>query len=268
MQLRDKNILLTGASGGIGQPLARLLAQKGARVWLVGRHQAELETLRRSMLHPERHTLFPVSQYTDEEILALADNFHAAQRLDVLINNAGNSRFALLEQQTFDDIRTQLRANIEIPLLLSRACVHQFSARGIILNVGSILGDLGHPGYSVYCATKSALRRFSEALNRELSNTSLSVFYVAPRATHTRLNSPAVNAMNKALGNSQDEPETVAQQIVSVLEREKRRHYIGRAERFFIMINALLPGRVDNALRKKMPVISRFLHSETHSGDQ
>ena len=262
MELRNKNIILTGASGGIGQALASRLAASGASLWLVGRNLAELEALRLRIQHPERHTVCAVADYSDDEILSLSGCFHAGKRLDVLINNAGTSRFALLEQHSFADIRDQLRANVEIPLLLTRALIHQFSAGGTILNVGSILGELGHPGYSVYCASKAALHRFSEALGRELSATGIQVLYVAPRSTQTALNSPAVNAMNRSLGNKSDAPETVAEFIIETLLRGRRRARIGAMERFFVRINAMFPGLVDRALLKKLPLITRFLRSD------
>ncbi|KAA6044440.1 MULTISPECIES: SDR family oxidoreductase [Pantoea] len=262
MELLNKNIVLTGASGGIGQALAKRLALAGARLWLVGRNQPELNRLRLCMEHPERHTVFVVENYSDEEILSLSRCFHAGHRLDVLINNAGTSRFALLEQQSIADVREQLLVNVEIPLILTRALIHQFSAEGTILNVGSILGELGHPGYSVYCASKAALHRFSEALGRELSTTGIKVLYAAPRATQTGLNSAAVNAMNKALGNKSDSPEAVAQFITEALLQDRRRARMGGVERVFVRINALLPHLVDRALIKKLPLIKRFLQSD------
>jgi len=263
VELLNKNIMLTGASGGIGQALAVRLAAAGSSLWLVGRNQAELEVLRRRLQYPERHTVCALNDYNDDEILALSHCFHAGQRLDVLINNAGTSRFALLEQHSFADVREQLRVNVEIPLVLTRALIHQFSAGGTILNVGSILGELGHPGYSVYCASKAALHRFSEALGRELSATGIHVIYAAPRATRTRLNSAAVNAMNKKLGNKSDSPEAVARFITETLIKGRRRARIGFQERIFVYVNALFPALVDNALAKKLPVIRRYLQSDS-----
>lgn len=262
MELLNKNIVLTGANGGIGQALALRLAAAGACVWLVGRSHSELEDLRHRMQDPERHTVFTLFDYSEEEILELSRCFRAGRRLDVLINNAGTSRFALLEQQSLAEIRDQLRINVEIPLILTRTLIHQFSAGATILNVGSILGELGHPGYSVYCASKAALYRFSEALGRELGATGINVLYAAPRATKTGLNSAAVNAMNAALGNKSDTPEDVARFITDTLIRRRRRARIGIMERLFVRINALFPALVDHALVRKLPVINRFLQSD------
>ncbi|MEN4793365.1 SDR family oxidoreductase [Pantoea agglomerans] len=262
MELRNKNIVLTGANGGIGQALALRLAAAGACVWLVGRSYSKLENLRLRMPHPERHTVFVLFDYSDEEILLLSGCFQAGRCLDVLINNAGTSRFARLEDQSFADIRQQIRVNVEIPMILTRALIHKFSAGGTILNVGSVLGELGHPGYSVYCASKASLYRFSEALGRELASRKINVLYAAPRFTRTRLNSAAVNAINTALGNQSDSPEEVARFITDTLLRGDRRTRMGIMERFLVLINVLFPGLIDRALLKKLPLISRFLQSD------
>ena len=79
-----------------------------------------------------------MNSYSDEEIQNLTETFWGSSRLDVLINNAGTSRFALFDEQSFSDIREQIHANVELPLLLTRALARQFNADGIILNVGSL----------------------------------------------------------------------------------------------------------------------------------
>ncbi|MFS2223797.1 SDR family oxidoreductase [Pantoea sp. B65] len=263
MKLQNKNILLTGASGGIGQALAQALAAKGACLWLAGRNASALAALCAQLPHHDRHRVLAMNSYSDDEILSIAAMFSGDSRLDVLINNAGCSRFALFEDQTFGDIRDQIRANVELPLLLTSALCRQFNTNGIILNIGSVLGEIGHPGYSVYSATKAVAHRFSEALGREQPGSGLSVLYIAPRATRTGFNSEMATAMNDSLGNSSDSPEQVAREIVISLERQQKRKRLGFAERLFVKINALVPSVVDRALSKKMAVINRFARQST-----
>lgn len=186
MNLLNKTVLLTGASGGIGQALARELAHKGARLYLVGRNEKAMSLLKNAIPHPERHNIALMRSYSDEEILGLANSLSQNGGLDILINNAGSSRFALLEQQSFDDIREQIRTNIEIPALLTRALLDKMNRPGIVLNIGSIFGEIGHPAWSVYSATKAATHRFSEALGRELQGSGITVLYAAPRSTANR----------------------------------------------------------------------------------
>ncbi|WP_433654653.1 SDR family oxidoreductase [Klebsiella variicola] len=258
MNLLSKTVLLTGASGGIGQALARELAQRGARLYLVGRNEKAMSLLQNTLAHPERHHIALMQNYADDEISALASRFSQNGGLDILINNAGSSRFALFEQQSFDDIREQIRTNIEIPALLTRALLERMNTPGIVLNIGSIFGEIGHPAWSVYSATKAATHRFSEALDRELQGSGIAVLYAAPRATQTPLNSIHVNALNKQLGNNSDSPVQVATQLVRLLETEQKRYRFGVMERLFVKINAWFPNVVDGALGKKLPVIQEF----------
>lgn len=268
MNLLNKNVILTGASDGTGQVLARKLADQGACLWLVGRNRSALQALRASLREPGRHTVFCVTEYSDDEIINLAACFHAGLRLDVLINNADTSRFALLAQQSFQDIRLQLRVNSEIPLLLTRALIHHFAAGGVILNVGSVLGELGHPGYSVYGATKASMLGFSDALRRELAPSGLSVIYVAPRRIRTALHAGAAHAMQQAPGQCCDEPEAAADHVMTALLRNQPRSRMGRLERIFIRLNTLFPRLVDYVLQKKMPAIDRLLYSQAKEGFQ
>lgn len=258
MDLLNKTVLLTGASGGIGQALARELARRGARLYLVGRNDKAMTLLQSTLPHPERHSIALMHSYSDEEITALASLFSQNGGLDILINNAGSCRFALFEQQSFDDIREQIRANIEMPALLTRALLEKMNTPGIVLNIGSIFGEIGHPAWSVYCATKAATHRFSEALGRELQGSGITVLYAAPRATETSLNSDYVYALNQKLGNNSDSPVYVAAQLAGLLETEQKRYRFGMMERLFVRLNAWFPSVVDGALAKKLPVIREF----------
>ena len=78
------------------------------------------------------------------------------------------------------------------------------------MNVGSIMGYLGYPGHAAYCASKFALRGFSEALRRELADSPVRVLYLAPRATRTAMNGAGICALNAELGVAMDEPAAVA----------------------------------------------------------
>ncbi|MGK3142231.1 SDR family oxidoreductase [Pantoea sp. C2G6] len=268
MNLHDKSVLLTGASGGIGQALAHSLAQKGARLCLVGRNEQAMTLLKGMLPYPERHHIALMNSYSDEEIVALADRFQGDNRLDILINNAGTTRFALLEQQSFDDIREQIRTNIEIPTLLTRAMLDKFNPQGIVLNIGSIFGEIGHPAWSVYSATKAATHRLSEALGRELKRSGISVLYAAPRATETALNSDEVYALNRKLGNRSDSAQFVADRLVQLLETEQKRYRFGVMERLFVKINAWFPGLVDKALGKKLSVIQSYARGTVQGEDK
>ena len=92
-----------------------------------------------------------------------------------------------------------------------------------LLNMGSVFGNIGYPGYAAYSASKFAMRGFTEALRRELADTRVRVHYLAPRATRTPINSPAVQRMNAELKVAMDPPEAVARAARTVLGERRRR---------------------------------------------
>ena len=85
------------------------------------------------------------------------------------------------------------------------------------------------------------------------------MLYLAPRATATAINSERVMALNSALGNATDAPDVVAQALLRQLRTERPTLAVGRPERLFARLNALLPGLIDRAIRRQLPTIRRFL---------
>ncbi|MBL0455700.1 SDR family oxidoreductase [Aeromonas enteropelogenes] len=264
MQLEGKRVLLTGASGGIGEELAQELAAQGAHLLLNGRRGPALERLRKSLPHPELHQVLIADLGSSQERARLLQHPLLEEGIDVLINNAGCNQFAWLEDQSSEQVERQLRLNIEAPIQLTRTLLPQMRKPGIIMNVGSSFGSIGYPGYSVYCASKFALRGFSEALGRELEGSGIKVLHFAPRATRTRLNSEAAYEMNAELGTHTDSPQEVAEEAVIALCNETRRRWLGWPEQLFVRLNALLPGIVDKALAKQLPIIERYARHLPH----
>ncbi len=258
MDLNERHVVLTGASGGIGRALAHEMAARGARLTLMGRNRAVLEELR-AALPGEHRTLvadLDVADDRDEAVRALAAD---GRGIDVLVNNAGISRFALLERTSDADIEAIVRSNLVSPILLTRALLPLMTpARAQVVNVGSTFGAIGYPGYTAYCASKFGLRGFAEALSRELADTHVIVQNLAPRATRTAINSAAADRLNEALGNRVDTPQAVAQVLVRAIERDTRRLTIGWPEKLFVRINGLLGSLVDRSIGKQLPTIKRF----------
>ena len=91
-----------------------------------------------------------------------------------------------------------------------------------------------------------------------MADSTVGVLYLAPRATATAINSSRVLELNSALGNRVDPPEVVAQALLRQLRRERPRYTLGRPERVFTRLNALLPDLLDRALARRLPVIRRF----------
>ncbi|MGL6287864.1 SDR family oxidoreductase [Aeromonas hydrophila] len=258
MKLEGKLVMLTGASGGIGEALAQELAAQGAHLLLHGRKASALERLRKELPHPERHQTVIADLGSPQERAKLLQHPALDEGLDVLINNAGCNQFAWLEDQSSEQVERQLLLNVEAPIQLTRMLLPRLRKPAVIMNVGSSFGAIGYAGYSVYCASKFALRGFSEALGRELEGTGIQVLHFAPRATRTRLNSEAAYEMNAELGTHTDSPQDVAEEAVIALCNETRRSWIGWPEKLFVRLNGLLPGLVDRALAKQKPIIERY----------
>ncbi|MGL6556466.1 SDR family oxidoreductase [Aeromonas dhakensis] len=258
MKLEGKLVLLTGASGGIGEALAQELAAQGAHLLLHGRRAGALERLCKELPHPERHQTVIADLGSPQERARLLQHPALDEGLDVLINNAGCNQFAWLEDQSSEQVERQLLLNVEAPIQLTRMLLPRLRKPAVIMNIGSSFGAIGYAGYSVYCASKFALRGFSEALGRELEGTGIQVLHFAPRATRTRLNSEAAYEMNAELGTHTDSPQDVAEEAVIALCNETRRSWLGWPEKLFVRLNGLLPGLVDRALARQKPIIESY----------
>jgi short-subunit dehydrogenase len=258
MTLMNKTVLITGATGGIGGELSRLLLAQGARLILTSRSAERLLELEQKLGAPQIKVTADVGSAAGRAAIVAACN--VAGGIDAVINLAGILDFNLYEHQSDALITRIIEVNTLGPMLLCKNLLPLLLARSSarILNVGSIFGSIGHPGFTAYCASKAAVKTFSEALGRELSDTNVSVAYIAPRATNTTLNSAKVNALNAALGNTADEPALVARAIVQMLAGKQRLRFLGWPEKLFVYINAILPAVVFSAMAKKLSVIKKF----------
>ncbi|RON72316.1 SDR family oxidoreductase [Pseudomonas fluorescens] len=267
MQLRDARVVLTGASGGIGMAIASALCAAGAKVLAVARHQEALLPLLERYPQNLCWVAADLTFLSDRrKVLAAAEGIGG---INLLINAAGVNHFAMLEQLDDSDINAMLAVNISAPICLTKLLLPMLKEAdsAMVVNVGSTYGSIGYAGYASYCATKFALRGFSEALRRELADTRVSVLYVAPRATRTSMNSSAAQALNDALKANVDDPQTVASAVIHAIAGDRRDLYLGWPERFFVRLNNLLPHLVDRGLRKQLPLIRRLSEkpdNETH----
>ncbi|MFW5426244.1 MAG: SDR family oxidoreductase [Methylophagaceae bacterium] len=258
--IANKTILLTGSNGGIGSEIAKKLAAGGATLVLVRREETGLEEQLKSLAGS--HHAIPADISTEQGRQTIFEHCDALDNgLDILINNAGVGQFSLFSEMSSDQIAKIISINLTSTMLLTQQLlpllINKTEAK--IINVGSILGSIGFPGSTVYCASKFGIRGFSEALNRELDDTPVSVSYFAPRATKTAINSDRVVAMNHELDTKMDTAEQVASAFISFLKSQQSRHYMGWPEKLFVRINSVLPGIVDKSIIKQLPIIKRYL---------
>ena len=154
MQLRDARILLTGASGGIGQVLVEQFCAGEARLLLVGRDSLALEALARR--YPGQISLVcaDLSQRSGRQtVLAAARRFGA---VNCVINAAGVNQFSLLEEQDEDAIARLIGVNVTATLQLTHLLLPLLrqQPRALLVNLGSTFGSIGYPGFTAYCASK------------------------------------------------------------------------------------------------------------------
>ncbi|MEJ2755196.1 MAG: SDR family oxidoreductase, partial [Gammaproteobacteria bacterium] len=214
MNFTDRQVILTGATGGIGRAVAQQLAERGARVIAIGRHQQTLRDLEHQLPKPatDHHVFFSADITDSSERLRVFKTLHQQQlRPNCLITLAGVNDFAMFKDQAADTIQNIIDLNVSASLCTTQMAIPliRHEKNPLIVHVGAVFGALGYPGQSVYCASKYALRGFSEALRRELSDTPITVKYFAPRATQTAFNSSSMRQLNHTLGNTVDAPETV-----------------------------------------------------------
>ena len=279
MKPAQARVLLTGATGGIGRAMATRLLGEGAAVMLLGRSAARLAGLSRALAASpdtgdDAHPRIAWHAADLDEAASLPGILDAAAhwRVNVLINNAGVPSFGRIERLSAAHMAQVLQTNLLAPMRLTQALLPLLAAcpRAQVIQVGSALGRLALPGFSVYCASKFGLRGFTEALRRELADTSVRVQYLGPRSTHTSFNDDAVMRFNEETGTSADSPETVANALLHLLHSEKAERFVGFPETVAVRLNGLAPTLLDGAFakhRRCLPVEVVPPATEPPSGD-
>ena len=179
--LTGKNALVTGATGGLGQAIAKALHAQGATVALSGTRENVLQDLA-AELGTRTHVL-PCNLSAAEAVDALPKQAAEAMgSMDILIANAGITRDQLLMRMKDDDWDMVLRVNLESYFRLCRAALRgMMKARwGRIVGITSVVGVTGNPGQTNYCASKAGMIGFSKSLAQEVASRGVTVNCVAP----------------------------------------------------------------------------------------
>ena len=189
--LKNKIILITGASSGIGQACARSFAEQGAKLILSARREERLQILQQELVaqHGSDCLLLPFDVRQKSQVHQQLANLPAAwQAIDILINNAGLALDTLtLAEGNEDNWDTMIDTNIKgllyvtrevLPLMLSRN-------KGHIVNIGSIAGHEYYPNGNVYAATKHAVHALSKSMRLDMQGSAIRVTEIAPGAVET-----------------------------------------------------------------------------------
>jgi 3-hydroxy acid dehydrogenase/malonic semialdehyde reductase len=190
-RIKDKRVLITGATSGFGEACARRFASAGANLILWARRRDRLEALKSDLesRHGVSVRIDAVDVRDREAVLALGDVLSAAgEAPDVLVNNAGlASGLDTLQEGDFDDWDRMIDTNVKGLLNVSRAILPAMVERnsGHIINIGSVAGRVVYPKGNVYNATKFAVRALNEAMNIDLLGTNIRVGSIDPGAAET-----------------------------------------------------------------------------------
>jgi 3-oxoacyl-[acyl-carrier protein] reductase len=179
--LTGRKALVTGASGGIGEEIARALHAQGAIVGLHGTRLEKLEALGAEL--GERVKLFPADLSDRDAVKALAQKAEAElEGVDILVNNAGITKDGLFVRMSDADWDSVLEVNLTSVFRLTRELTHPMMRRrfGRIINITSVVGVTGNPGQANYCASKAGMIGFTKSLAQEIATRNITVNCVAP----------------------------------------------------------------------------------------
>ena len=180
-ELSGKTALVTGATGGIGESIARTMHSAGAEVVLSGRRVEKLEALA-GELGERTHIAACDLSDPDQADALVGKAIEVGGKLDILIANAGVTRDKLLMQMKDEDFQDIIRVNLESYFRLCRKAVRpMMKARGgRIIGIASIVGVTGNPGQSNYCASKAGMIGFTKSLAQEVASRGITANTIAP----------------------------------------------------------------------------------------
>jgi short-subunit dehydrogenase len=250
MLLEGKRVLVTGAGSGIGRALAIDASRRGAFICLCGRRVANLEETLGLLKGNRGHRIIAADITRAEDRERIADDLIARWAgLDILVNNAGVVSAGALE--TMDDglVESIFLTNTIAPILLTRQLMPLLAAGRSprVVNIGSVFGDIPFANFTAYSASKAGLKAFSTALRREFRAAGIAVTYAAPRGTDTDA-AGVLDRKASAKKPKLDNPDRVAARIWDAVDLGKDTVYAAGPERFYILLQALLPKLIDRVL--------------------
>jgi NADP-dependent 3-hydroxy acid dehydrogenase YdfG len=189
--IKNKVVLVTGASSGIGRATALELAANGAKVMLTARREDRLVQLAKEIADRKGNAEFRVADVTQREQVesVVKDTIDGFGRLDALFNNAGIMPLSYMKNLHVDEWERMIEVNVKGLLYFIAASLPHWIERktGHIINVSSVAGHILYPGSAVYSGTKHAVCAISEGLRRELKPYNIRVTMVSTGAVATEL---------------------------------------------------------------------------------
>ncbi len=269
-EMKNKTVIITGASSGIGKACAEVFLKRGANVVISGRNSDNLEKAATELRKTGGQVLTvagDVSRENDCKVL-IEKTVETFGGIDVLINNAGISMRALFAGLNLDVMRKLMDINFWGTVYCTKyALPYLLKAKGSVVGVSSIAGYNGLPGRTGYSASKFAMQGFLDALRIENLKTGLHVLVACPGYTASNVRNAALVADGSTQGESpRDEgkmmtAEQVAEEIVSAVMKRKRTIVLTAQGKLAVWLNKIFPALTDrlvfNAVAKEGDIKSR-----------
>jgi dehydrogenase/reductase SDR family protein 7B len=256
-ELKDKVVVITGASSGIGKACAEVFAARGCKVMLSARQTEKLQYIEFHLKQKGYDVASCTSDVSKEDDCRnlIIQTINLFGKIDVLICNAGISMRALFESADLDVIRRVMEVNFWGMVYCSKfALPWLLKSKGSIVGMSSIAGKKGLPGRSGYSASKFAMEGFLESVRTENLKNNLHVLVARPGFT-------ASNIRNVALGNDGSEQgesprdenemmsaEEVANHIYHAVENRKRDLLLTRNGKLVVLLNKFFPSMMDKTV--------------------
>ncbi len=243
---KEKTVIITGGSEGVGAATARRFAQAGANLVLVARGKRNLERMAEE-LRPLTRVEIVGMDVSDRD--ACTNLFKKAEfefgAIHVLVNNAGYHERGPLQNIGIDDLGKMIEVNLTAPIVLSRLAIPYIkrAGGGAIINVGSLAGRTPVPGSAAYSASKSGLRAFSRALAEELRGSEIKVAIVSPGPIDTGfIMSNIDNVSDLTFSQPISTADEVAGEIMKLCVNDKPERSMPPLSGFLTTLTYLLPG--------------------------
>jgi short-subunit dehydrogenase len=254
---KDKIVIVTGGSDGIGKSLVEALLQMGAKVATCSRNHDKLYRLQSEYPASPLHTMVCDVSSENDCRRFIETTLNVFGGIDILINNAGISMRALLKETTPDVIQQVMDINFYGTVYCTRYALSSIiESKGTIVGVSSIAGYRGLPGRSGYSASKFALQGWLEAIKTELMQDGVHVMWVCPGFTTSNIRNAALNKEGEAHGESpMDEgkmmsSEECARHILKAISRKKRTLVLTFKGKQTVFLNKFFPKLTDKLIKK------------------
>lgn len=270
MSLKDKTVVITGASSGIGKALAQEMAKRGANIVLAARQYVTLceITAELEKAYGVKALAIQADVSKEEDCEALVkQTILTFGKLDVLINNAGLSMRALFKDLDLSVLKNLMDVNFWGTVYCTKYALPEIlKTTGSIVAVSSIAGYRGLPGRTGYSSSKFAMNGFMESLRTELLKTGVHVMVACPGFTTSNIRVAALSQDGTAHGETSMEEgkmmtaEEVAQRICDGIEQKKRTLIMTRQGKLAVWVNKLFPAFADKKVfelftKEKNPLI-------------